>query len=76
MMRPNPMDDDDFDGNDDHIDALKEAVRTYAELHDLISDMIEDGRLTEAMIPDDYRAVVERLVECVALNVRDTRGDE
>ena len=76
MMRPNPMDDDDFDGNDDHIDALKEAVRTYAELHDLISDMIEDGRLTEAMIPDDYRAVVEKLVECVALNVRDTRGDE
>jgi hypothetical protein len=75
-MRANPMDDDGFDGNDDHIDALKDAVRTYAGLHDLISDMIEDGRLTEAMIPDDYRAVVEKLVECVALNVRDTRGDE
>lgn len=75
-MMANPMDDDDFDGNDDHIDALKEALRTYAGLHDLISDMIEGGRLTEAMIPDDYQAVVAKLVECVALNVRDTRGDE
>lgn len=33
----------------------------YAELHDGLSDMIEDGRLTEADIPDDYYWLVESL---------------
>lgn len=31
----NVLEDDDFDGNDDHIDALKDAVR---ELHTALSD--------------------------------------
>jgi hypothetical protein len=74
---PNPLNDDDFYGNDDHIDALKNAVLTYAALHDMISDMIEDGRLTEAAIPDDYQALVAKLVECVALGVvEDFDNDE
>jgi hypothetical protein len=72
---PNPLNDDDFYGNDDHIDALKDAVRTYATLHDMISDMIESGRLTQAHIPDDYPALVDKLVECVALGVTEDFED-
>jgi len=33
----------------------------YAQLHDMLSDMIEGGRLTEADIPDDYEALVQAL---------------
>lgn len=36
---------------------------TYEELHDGLSDMIESGRLTESMIPDDYQWLVEGLAE-------------
>ena len=45
------------------------TVNRYERLHDGLSDMIEDGRLTEADIPDDYQWLVETLVAC---NVRDT----
>lgn len=37
------------------------TARTYAELHDGLSDMIESGRLTAADIPDDYEWLVESL---------------
>ena len=36
-------------------------ARSYAKLHDGLSDMIEGGRLSEADIPDDYRWLVESL---------------
>lgn len=33
----------------------------YFKLHDGLSDMIEDGRLTREMIPDDYDWLVQTL---------------
>ncbi len=42
----------------------------YSELHDGLSDMIENGRLIEADIPDDYRWLVDKLVAVVAANDR------
>lgn len=35
----------------------------YRRLHDMLSDMIEGGRLKEADIPDDYEAIVEQLAK-------------
>lgn len=43
------------------------ALELYAKLHDGLSDMIEDGRLTESDIPDDYRWLVDSLEELAAL---------
>ena len=42
------------------------TVEQYEKLHDGLSDMIEDGRLTEMDIPDDYQWLVETLVACNA----------
>jgi len=39
----------------------KKLTKAYGMLHDMLSDMIEDGRLTEDMIPDDYKTLVEQL---------------
>ena len=44
--------DEKFCGNDCEIDHLRSAYQT---LHDGLSDMIEGGRLTPAVIPDDYQ---------------------
>jgi hypothetical protein len=33
----------------------------YHQLHDELSDMIEDGRLKQTMFPDDYKVVAEGL---------------
>jgi len=33
----------------------------YKRLHDILSDCIESGRLTEDDLPDDYRAIVHEL---------------
>ena len=33
----------------------------YQKLHDMLSDAIEGGRLSEADIPDDYQALVDQL---------------
>ena len=41
-------------------------LNAYFELHDMLSDMIEDGRLTEGDIPEDYAALVEQLKQCNA----------
>lgn len=40
----------------------------YRALHDGLSDMIEEGRLNEADIPDDYRWLVDTLVEIAGLD--------
>lgn len=44
-----------------HYDTLRQVVAGYDRLHDLLSDLIEGGRLKEADIPDDYQAIVEQL---------------
>jgi len=41
-------------------------LNAYFELHDMLSDMIEAGRLTEGDIPEDYAALVEQLEQCNA----------
>ena len=43
-----------------------DLLNAYFELHDMLSDMIEGGRLTEGDIPDDYAALVEQLEQCNA----------
>lgn len=49
--------------------ALKAMHQAYGKLHDGLSDMIEEGRLTEADIPDDYQWLVETLSgPCLAAN--------
>lgn len=47
----------------DTLAALEQMQEAYGRLHDFISDAIEEGRLTEADIPDDYAAFVEQLAE-------------
>lgn len=42
-------------------DDFRGVARSYHELHDGLSDMIESGRLTAADIPDDYEWLVESL---------------
>ena len=37
------------------VKALRRKLSGYRALHDGLSDMIEGGRLTEGMIPDDYQ---------------------
>ncbi len=44
--------------------ALKIMRKSYGRLHDMLSDMVEGGRLSEAEIPDDYQALVDALAEC------------
>ena len=41
--------------------ALRTRLDAYHCLHDGLSDMIENGRLTESDIPDDYKWLVESL---------------
>ena len=53
--------DEAFDGNDQQIEALKECVRDYCDLHDLLSEMIEDGRLRRRDVPKDYWVLVNKL---------------
>lgn len=45
---------------------LKNMFDGYTDLHDGLSDMIEDGRLRESDIPDDYRWLVDKLVKLSA----------
>lgn len=74
---PNPFCDDDWDGNDDHIDALKEALgealamvrslrEAYGPLHDTLSDLIEDGTAT---LDNAARATLaDQLEKCVRVD--------
>lgn len=43
---------------------INELLEAYFDLHDMLSDMIEGGRLTEADIPDDYQALLEQIDRC------------
>lgn len=45
---------------------MDDLLNAYFELHDMLSDMIEAGRLTEGDIPEDYAALVEQLEQCNA----------
>lgn len=49
------------------IDAVNKYRRTYGQLHDGLSDMIEGGRLEECDIPDDYQWLVRQLVFCCSV---------
>jgi hypothetical protein len=46
-------------------DAL---LQHYRRLHDGLSEMIEEGRLTEAAVPDDYRWLVAMLLRANAID--------
>jgi hypothetical protein len=41
--------------------ALREARRKWGRLHDVISDMVEDGKISAELYPDDFNAVVDAL---------------
>ena len=45
---------------------MDDLLNAYFKLHDMLSDMIEGGRLTEGDIPDDYAALVGQLEQCNA----------
>lgn len=47
---------------------VKAALDIYSRLHDGLSNMIENGRLKESDIPDDYEWLVETLVEACGAN--------
>lgn len=52
------------------------AVSAWQELHDMISDAVEGGRIKEEDCPDDYRAIVQKLEECVRLeNAADAENE-
>jgi hypothetical protein len=44
------------------------VLNLYRKLHNGLSDMIEDGRLKEADIPDDYKWLVESLAHLAFLD--------
>ena len=72
----NPFDDNDWDGNDDQLDALKSALgealemlrdmrETYGPLHDEISDLIESGR---NLTHESEASLAEMLTACVVVD--------
>ena len=44
--------------------ATVEYIKVLERLWDDVSDMVEGGRITEADIPDDYEALVFRMLQC------------
>jgi hypothetical protein len=42
-------------------------LAAYGKLHDGLSEMIEEGRLREADIPDDYQWLVKQLTHIAGL---------
>jgi hypothetical protein len=48
--------------------ADPDPLPAYRKLADGLSDMIEEGRLTESAIPDDYQWLVAALVEIAGLD--------
>lgn len=60
-------------------DIITEKESAYVEelerLWDMVSDMVESGRLVEADIPDDYQALVSQMVKLGAFDVRDEAVD-
>lgn len=47
-------------------DMEQDLLASYRSFHDGLSDMIEDGRLTAADIPDDYKWLVDSLAALVS----------
>ena len=68
---PNPLDWQQFDGNDDHIDALENAVITYHELHQWLAVLVKDHRLIQLGDPTspEHATLLEHLAACDALGV-------
>lgn len=60
-------------------DIVTEKESAYVEelerLWDMVSDMVESGRLVEADIPDDYQALVAQMVKLASSEVRDESVD-
>lgn len=50
-------------------DKTKELLLAYFKVHDILSDLMERGVLTEAMIPDDYQALLVGLEAAAILGV-------
>lgn len=48
------------------VSVLREVEKQYGNLHDMLSDCIESGRLSAAELPDDYAALVEQTIKCVS----------
>lgn len=48
------------------VSVLREVEKQYGNLHDILSDCIESGRLSAADLPDDYAALVEQTIKCVS----------
>lgn len=42
--------------------ALKTCRRLWGKLHDVISDMVESGKISKSDFPDDYDAIVNALL--------------
>ncbi len=56
-----------YDEREANARLIAQAPALYAEygkLHDMVSDMLDEGRLTEADIPDDYQALIAQLGRC------------
>lgn len=51
-------------------------VRCLETLWDMVSDMVEGGRLTEADIPDDYHALVNHMVALSGIYANQNRSHE
>jgi hypothetical protein len=50
------------------VSALREVEKQYGKLHDMLSDCVESGRLSAAELTDDYAALVEQTIRCVAID--------
>jgi len=50
------------------VSVLREVEKQYGNLHDMLSDCIESGRLSAAELPDDYAALEEQIIKCVSID--------
>lgn len=46
------------------IENINKALKLYGELTTILNDIIEHRRLTEADLPDDFRALAIKLGQC------------
>jgi len=47
----------------DLLGAVRAARHGWGKLHDIVSDLVESGKLSESNLPDDYQALVLALKE-------------
>lgn len=45
----------------DLLNAARESIAGYGLLHDIVSDLVESGKIRKADLPDDYDALVQAL---------------